>query len=437
MGIVSWCGLLTEEPEASGQQTLIARRVLPRKRAGSGSQLLLRGTDLPIPKQPFGNIDIDGYMGYIRKSFPELPSIRGGRISFRDFTLFNIISQYNMGDPNECFPIINYGFSNWKVRRFIAHLAGEFGLLSDIEINSDLNKLIEKGSFLRVFKDRLHERALQLACECEHRGLISTGIRDHRNLPFGLLYSRLADLRYHPVFQRPANEHPPHQQTNRDSQYPDTEMSILLGRVEEFLYLSEPILSDYFAARKDYLDLRQKQLRSVPQQEPSLFKEIDECFWRYANAMEVDLGQWQPKIDFKNLSIELRSASDTRRLCDEIGGFQNYVALNIAVYLAFHEVFVRSNHFLFHPILVIDQPSQAFTFDRQDKEGEPKRSEARLSALFSAINDSINRSSGALQIIGLERIVPPNIDVLSHTHMIERWCDGASGLLPNEWLAME
>lgn len=383
---------------------------------------------------PTPNTSLGDYISALSRTCDDLPETPLGLISTRDLTLLCNLPQYAIGDPTSFIRPADRTFSALKISYALQYL-----------LQGDAFDLRKFTAFEGRQQRRLREiRASWALIEGEyerlHAAANSLGVLGDEPPPVGFRLSeyglrQLARAAKSLSYQRIVNsglaekytDHPP---------LATYELGVLAGRISEFNRVAGALLSEIQKRDGEFLErIRPDNLSERFPEFTKFAPHFSDALKVCAEAMKLDKLPGDIEIRPEDFSIHFRSGSETKPLL-ALGGQANYVGYNISTLISLHVAFRKVGFKEVPPVLIIDQPTQAFVSNSTD--AAPNHSSddisEKLLALYSALDELASNLEDAPTIIVLERMPPPAVDVHKARSSVESWSAEDSGLIPNHWL---
>lgn len=387
------------------------------------------------PKLPQSNTTFKRYMEPQNAGLDMLPNTPFGPISCRDLVLLNHLAQYVLGDPHSFIVDSIKSHSKMKVGYLLECL---FGLPESRAVlyaryadrqRSRQQSLRQASEYFIPEYDRLARLAAQvgvLGCSPDslagqpHEIILRELEIAARRLSLKRIRDTKLDLRY-----------------GADIGHATYDLGVLAGRIAELLRLSGVALDQIKqqdAVTNEEFGTLEKTLEtsSVVGLTQLISNEMQRCI----DLMGLDRLPGRIGIDPASMGLYVEKNFGQRAPLTEIGGQQNYVGYNIAALIAIHIAFRKANLTVLNPILVIDQPSQAYF----EAGGMPqtahisKDSRERLQRLYWALDEMVATCEETPMIIVIERSPPEDLLSMKNSCAVEGWCGESDGLLPKAWL---
>ncbi|MBL0883089.1 MAG: DUF3732 domain-containing protein [Chitinophagaceae bacterium] len=432
--LVSWYGILLEE---GMEQILVARKNTSLDGAKS-EYLFLQGKELVIPDIPQRNQhserslrtvfshDLEQFKKRIDKSLlDELENQKIGPISYRDLLITNHLMQYALVNPSsfvtegnyisviklkKILPIILYPNDNsyYKLKRSIQN-----------KVEVQMKILDKEVGMLRDQMDFLFREANKFKLARNYTDPTTDISRSAENLRFEL----------NQILQHNKTSIASELKENGPASLSSDTMNIvfLLGKIEQCLVFAKALdrLGQLSAQLKLInSDIRKREENAGGNTE---IQSLSDLIQLYAKTMELDFQQYVPIFDDKESMLKFQQLDEEIYLY-QLGNPQQYVGYNVALYLAFHEIFVVQHTKFIFPFLFIDHPSLSFTNESESDKN------AKIRSFYRALDLCAKRLSPAFQIIVLERKIPDELANMSNSVLIENWPSSESDtLIPANW----
>jgi hypothetical protein len=137
------------------------------------------------------------------------------------------------------------------------------------------------------------------------------------------------------------------------------------------------------------------------------------------------------QLDTSRLSVRVIDDAGNAAWLNQIGSGANHLGYHVATLLGLHEYFVKRPIPYVPHLLALDQPSQTQFPDDLDEEVEQEELTAVHKA-FEAVDEAVERTDGALQVIVSEHAAKTLYAGIKHLHVVERWRRGRK-LIPWHW----
>ncbi len=428
---VEWVDACWSSQQPAAQRVLRTVRKLPAPHGGSVSLSFLPDLD-SLPTQIESRAH---YVSELSKLENPAPASTLGSMTARDFLLLNQMSQHGIGDP--------FTFANASGR---THARQKLAYCLQAYLGSDAQALRQIESFpdrrrsrlnaLRSAEEFLARESLELVRKASEFGLIqdtaATLERQPREVMLKAIEHAARDLTWRRLHERgiPAGV----ADTPERAIY---RLGVLAGRCSQMLVIEREVLkklrsSDYSSNQQSLDNEREYLAARIPGLEETIGEELASL----VGMMELDRLPGKLAIDPSSLSVGVRATKSQFCSLNEIGGRQNYVGYNIAAVLALHLALKRHGVNQLRPLLVIDQPSQAYLGAQLSGPSglSMEKSVARLQRLYWALDKLADSRPEVPSIVVLERAPPDDLAYMAASRACPEWHGDRSGLLPRIWL---
>jgi hypothetical protein len=402
-------------------------------RGGPGNQEVRRGHARWPVERPRNSVTFRTYMQELGAGLEQLPITPFGSVSNRDLVLLNHLPQHALGDPHGFVSMTSgKSFSKLKLGYLLQGMFGSADPTTAL-YGRYLDRYRSRQQAMRAIADQYRGEFQRLAQHAYNLNVISTTPSALLRQPQEVLFRELEGAVRRLTLARVRNTRKT--ETESDNLRSTYELGVLAGRIAELLRLSEFVMDELrrldastneeFGRHEEALELTR-----VGGLEMTACSIVEKCI----ALMNCDQVQGTVRIDPEALSLFVEQHDGERLPLTAIGGQQNYVGYNIAALFAIHVALRTYGSGLLHPLIIIDQPSQAFFGENDPTTALPAQSRIRLERLYAALDEMTADTAHAPTLIVLERSQPEGLSKLTNSVAVEGWCGDSDGFLPSAWL---
>jgi hypothetical protein len=429
-GAIAWYQGRFEQADGVGASLMLARGGPGRQRIES-----VQRDQEGMPTLPLENSPLPGYLDLLNAGSEQLPLTPFGSTSSRDLVLLNHLPQHGLGDPHSFVSSSQKSYSRFKLGYVLQSMFGTPDATSALNDRYS-SRVRSRQHPMRLAVENVQEEFHHLAGLAHQVGVLAASPETLVNQPHELVFRELEAAVRRLTLRQIRADHLD-EAGGEDVARRSYELGVLAGRIAELLRLSGIAIDELRrldAALNREFDVHERTLAESTVR--GLSESVSEVMHRCVQLMGLDQIPGTIRIDPEAMSVFIEGAGKERIPLTEIGGQQNYVGYNIAALLALHIGLRTHGHTLVRPVLVIDQPSQAFyAVPEQDARLRTSRASLlQLDRLYEALDEIVGSTPLAPMVIVLERAPPERLAEMRHSVAVEGWCDDSHGLLPHTWL---